>query len=137
MHTRLLSTILITAALGAAETVIANAGAGASELSSNDLGAMYEGKKANWPGGAKVVLVTQPDASAHESFLKTHVGKSPSQFATAWKKLVFTGKASAPITCANDAEVVATVAKTPGAVGYVSDPAAAAGNAGVVVVTVK
>lgn len=132
----ILSLAIVTAAF-AAETVIVNAGLGIAEVSKDDLQGMFEGKKANWPAGAKVVLVTQPDAGVHESFLKAYVGKSPSQFATAWKKIVFTGKASAPISVASDAEVIAAVAKTPGAIGYIADAGAAGGNAGVTVVTVK
>ncbi len=136
-----LSSILIALALagaaGAAETVIVNAGLGVSEVAKDDLTGMFEGKKGNWPSGAKVVLVTQPDAAIHEGFLKAYVGKSPSQFANAWKKIVFTGKASAPVSAKSDAEVVEAVGKSPGAVGYISDPAAAAGKSGVTVVTVK
>lgn len=134
---RILLSLALVCVATAAETVIVNAGLGVSEVAKDDLQGMFEGKKANWPAGAKVVLVTQPDAAVHESFLKAYVGKSPSQFATAWKKIVFTGKASAPVSVASDAEVVAAVAKTPGAVGYIADAAAAGGNAGVAVVTVK
>jgi len=134
-----ISSILLALALigaaGAAETVIVNAGLGVKEVAAGDLEGMFDGKKANWPSGAKVVLVTQPESAAHEAFLKAHVGKSPSQFATLWKKIVFTGKANAPVAVKGDAEVVAMVAKTPGAIGYVSDAASA--NAGVTVVTVK
>jgi ABC-type phosphate transport system substrate-binding protein len=130
--------LLIAAAPAiAAETVIANKDVGTAELSAADLGGMVEGKKSNWPAGAKVVLVIQPDSPAHEEFLKSCSSKSPSQFAITWKKIVFTGKGSAPISCANDAEVVAKVASTPGAIGYVADAAAAKANAGVVVIAVK
>ena len=129
--------LILAGTIGAAETVIVNAGLGVAENAKDDLGGMFEGKKANWPSGAKVVLVTQPDAAVHETFLKAYVGKSPSQFANAWKKIVFTGKASAPVSAKSDAEVVEAVAKSAGAVGYISDPAAAAGKAGVTVVTVK
>lgn len=136
-----ISSILIVLALtglaGAAETIIVNAGLGVAEIAKDDLGGMFDGKKGNWPNGAKVVLVTQPDSPLHEAFLKAYVGKSPSQFANAWKKIVFTGKAAAPVSAKSDAEVIEAVAKSPGAVGYISDPAAAAGNAGVTVVTVK
>lgn len=133
----ILVSLVLAGAADAAETVIVNAGLGVSEVAKDDLTGMFEGKKGNWPSGAKVVLVTQPDAEVHEAFLKAYVGKSPSQFATAWKKIVFTGKASAPVSAKSDAEVVEAVGKSPGAVGYVSDPAAVAGKAGVTVVTVK
>lgn len=140
MHSRtssLLIALAIAASAFSAETIIVNSGIGVSEVAKDDLEGMYEGKKGNWGNGAKVVLVTQPDSPAHESFLKTYVGKSPAQFSTAWKKIVFTGKANAPVAAKSDADVVAAVAKTPGAIGYIADAAAAGGNAGVTVVTVK
>lgn len=133
----ILVALVLCGAAGAAETVIVNAGLGVAEVAKDDLGGMFDGKKGNWPTGAKVVLVIQPDAPVHEAFLKANVGKSPAQFATAWKKIVFTGKANAPVTAKSDAEVVELVAKTPGAVGYIADEAAAGGNAGVKVVSVK
>lgn len=136
-----ISSILIALAISgtavSAETVIVNAGVGVSEVPRADVEAMFDGKKANWANGAKVVLVTQPDAAVHEAFLKNYVGKSPAQFATTWKKIVFTGKANAPATAKTDAEVVALVAKSPGAIGYLGDAAAATGNAAVTVVSVK
>jgi ABC-type phosphate transport system substrate-binding protein len=46
---------------------------------------------------------------------------------TYYRSLVFTGKASMPKTLAADTEVVAYVAKTKGAIGYVSASAATEG----------
>ena len=39
---------------------------------------------------------------------------------TGWKKLVFTGKGSMPESVNSEAELVALIAKTPGAIGYIS-----------------
>jgi ABC-type phosphate transport system substrate-binding protein len=130
-------TILLTALIGglaAAETVIVNAANGATEISKDDLAAMFDGKKANWDNGSKVVIVTN-DGAVLEPFLKSVVGKTQSQFNAAWKKLVFTGKASAPVVAKSDADAVAEVAKSPGAIGVVSDATAA--GAGVKVIAVK
>ncbi len=113
--------------LGAAEIVIVNAGNGIASISKDDVQAIYEGKKANWEDGAKIQVVTVPSAPVHEEFLKDNVGKTPSQFATAWKKLVFTGKAKAPTECKSEADVIAFVAANKEAIGYVSEGAALTG----------
>ncbi|MBN8524886.1 MAG: substrate-binding domain-containing protein [Planctomycetes bacterium] len=127
------SLILSVAALiAAAETVIVHPGNAAASLSKDDLDAIYNGKKANWPDGAKIVIAVM-DGPVHESFLKAYVGKTSAQFSASWKKIVFTGKAKAPQECKDDAAMAAFVAATPGAIGYVSD-AAAAGGAKVVAV---
>jgi hypothetical protein len=71
-------------------------------------------------GGSHVEPVLAKGGAAHEAFLKTYLGKNDSTLQAFYRSLVFTGKASMPKSVANDAEVVSYVAKTKGAVGYVS-----------------
>ena len=78
--------------------------------------------------------VLEKDGPTHEAFLKEFVGKSDSALETYYRSLVFTGKASMPKTTASDADMVAYVAKTKGAIGYVSG---AANTAGVKTLEVK
>jgi hypothetical protein len=60
--------------------------------------------------------------------MKEYLGKTDSALQTYYCSLVFTGKASMPRMLGADAEVVAYVAKTKGAIGYVSAAAGTAGN---------
>ncbi|MFM2090329.1 MAG: hypothetical protein RLZZ127_818 [Planctomycetota bacterium] len=131
--------LLLAAAvlLPAAEVVVVNSANPAAEISRDDLAAMLDGKKANWADGARVVLVTNPDSPAHEPFLKTYANKTPQQFGTAWKKIVFTGKGSAPTVAKSDAEMLAAVQGQPGALGYLSEEAAKAAGAAVKILPVK
>jgi ABC-type phosphate transport system substrate-binding protein len=62
------------------------------------------------------------------------VGKSDAALETYYRSLVFTGKGSMPKSFASEADVVAYVAKTKGAIGYVS---AAANTADAKVLEVK
>ena len=59
--------------------------------------------------------------------MKEYLGKSDAALQTYYRSLVFTGKGSMPRTLGSDAEVTAYVAKTKGAIGYVS---AGAGSEG-------
>ena len=99
--------------------VIANNSVSASSVSSGDLQAVFLLDKDSI-GGSHVEPVLAKGGAAHEAFLKTYLGKNDSALQAFYRSLVFTGKASMPKSVANDAEVVSYVAKTKGAVGYVS-----------------
>jgi ABC-type phosphate transport system substrate-binding protein len=113
-----LVTVLTLAAPAAAEdAVIVNGASAVAGLTEDDLKDYYLGKKASWPDGSKVVVVVLKDGPSHDK-LMSRLGKSGSQFTTGWKKLVFTGKGTMPEQVGSEDELIAFVAKTPGAIGY-------------------
>jgi ABC-type phosphate transport system substrate-binding protein len=57
--------------------------------------------------------------AANDEFLSAYVGKADGPFKAGWRSLVFSGQASMPKSMESDAAVVAYVAQTPGAVGYI------------------
>ena len=107
--------------------IIANSSVGASSVSTDELKAVFLATKSSLSDGSHVEPVLEKDGPAHEAFLKEFVGKTDSAFETYYRSLVFTGKASMPKTTASDADMVAYVAKTKGAIGYVSASASTAG----------
>ena len=114
--------------------IIANPGVGASSVSADELKSVFLATKTSLSDGSHVEPVLEKDGPTHEAFLKEFVGKSDSALETYYRSLVFTGKASMPKTTASDADMVAYVAKTKGAIGYVSG---AANTAGVKTLEVK
>src|SRR5579864_8903895 len=100
--------------------VIANPSVKASEVSAEDLKAVFLATKTSLADGSHVEPVWAKGGATHEAFLKEYVGKTDAALGTYYRSLVFTGKASMPKSFGSDAEVVAYVAKTKGAVGYVS-----------------
>lgn len=70
--------------------------------------------------GSHVEPVLEKDGRVHEAFLQAYLGISEDDLQTYYRTLVFTGRGSMPRTLASDAEVVAYVAHTRGAIGYVS-----------------
>ena len=125
---------LVLAGMGAAVTasaadikVIANPSVGASSVSTDELKSVFLATKTSLSYGSHVEPVLEKDGPAHETFLKEFIGKTDSAFETYYRSLVFTGKASMPKTTASDADMVAYVAKTKGAIGYVSAGASTAG----------
>jgi len=113
---------------GAAEfKVVANPSVKASEISIDDLKGVFLATKTALPDGSQVEPVLAKAGAAHEAFLKD-LGKTGPALSTYYRSLVFTGKASMPKICASDADVIAYVAKTKGAIGYVSAEAKAPGT---------
>src|SRR5262245_22021188 len=107
--------------------VIANPSVGASEISTDDLKAVFLAVKTT-VAGSQVEPVLGKSGRAHDAFLKTYLGKSDATLTAYFRGLVFTGKASMPKVCDSDADIVAYVAKTKGAVGYVGAGSAAQGT---------
>jgi hypothetical protein len=118
-----------TAALPAAEDlkVIANPGISETSISADELKGVFLMTKTSLHDGTHVEPVLLKGGAAHASFLKEYLGKTDSALETYYRSLVFTGKAAMPKILASDAEVEAYVAKTKGAVGYVSASSAASG----------
>jgi ABC-type phosphate transport system substrate-binding protein len=73
--------------------------------------------------GENVTVVFQKSGPTREAFESTVVQRSGAALTEYWSKLIFTGKATAPVEVGGDADVKAKVNSTPGAVGYVSDSA--------------
>jgi ABC-type phosphate transport system substrate-binding protein len=108
------------AATAADFKVIANPGIKVSEISANDLKDIFLATKSSLGDGTHVEPVWEKGGATHEAFLKEYVGKTDAAVGTYFRSLVFTGKASMPKSVASDADVVAYVEKTKGAIGYVA-----------------
>lgn len=125
-----ISVLILGTAIGApaAEVkLIANSGVGASTVSADELKSVFLGTKSSLSDGSRVEPVLEKGGATHEAFVKEYLGKTDSALQVYYRSLVFTGKGSMPKTLGTDAEVIAFVAKTKGAIGYVSADAAAAG----------
>ena len=114
--------------------VIANASVQATSISPDELKGVFLITKTSLHDGTHVEPVLLKGGAVHASFIKEYLGKTDSALETYYRSLVFTGKGSMPKILATDAEVEAYVAKTKGAIGYVS---AAPTTAGVKALEVK
>jgi ABC-type phosphate transport system substrate-binding protein len=108
----------------AAEKTIANANVAETAIAAKDLKSIYLGKESKWADGSRVVIVILGESELSDAYLKTAAGMSYGQFDKYWKKQVFTGKGKMPDKFDTEAELIAFMAKTPGAIGYVSEEAA-------------
>lgn len=81
---------------------------------------IYLGKKTRWEGGLNIVPVMLKDGDVHEAFVEELLDRSVAKFEIYWKQAIFTGKGIPPHAFDDEAALMAYVAETPGAVGYVS-----------------
>ncbi len=125
----ILRSILALALVGgiaAAEYVIAHDPGRPLAIAESEVRAMFLGRRTVWPDGRSVTVVAAATGPAHDGLVRL-LGKTSQQFLNGWKKLLFTGNGSMPKMLAGDQEVVAYVAQTPGAIGYIASPPPAAG----------
>ena len=102
-----------------AQLVIANPSVKSSDVSKSDLRDVFTGAASSFKDGSHVTPVLLKAGAANDEFLSAYVGKADGPFKAGWRSLVFSGQASMPKSMESDAAVVAYVAQTPGAVGYI------------------
>jgi hypothetical protein len=125
---------LTVGAWAANAKLIANSSVSATSISVDELRSVFLQEKNSLSDGTHVEPVLQKGGAAHDAFVKDFLGKNDSALQTYYRSLVFTGKGSMPKTVNSDADMIAYVAKTKGAIGYVS---ASASVEGVKVLQVK
>lgn len=96
-------------------------------LSKDEVKNILLGAKTKWDSAGAIRLVLPADGAVHASVAQEYTARTADQFDKFWKKQVFTGKGVLPDSFKTDAEVIAFIAKTPGAFGYVAQGAAATG----------
>jgi ABC-type phosphate transport system substrate-binding protein len=119
---RLGGALLVLASLPATllgeETVVVNPSVTAARLNDAALKDIYLGKTSIWDDGTKIVVVVLKEGPSNDALMR-RLNKSPQQFLSSWKKLVFTGKGAMPEVVASDQALIDYVAKTPGAIAFV------------------
>jgi TonB family protein len=126
---KLISILTLTASLSPAGDIkiVANSSVSADTISTSELRRVYLETKISLADGTHVEPVLENGGPAHHDFLQNYLGMSEDDLQTYYRTLLFTGKGSMPKKLGSDAEVVAYVARTRGAIGYVSSSANAEG----------
>lgn len=108
---------LVAAAQANAGAVVAAANGKAAPMDAEAVKRAFLGRDAS------LQIVYQKGGETRAAFDKGVLGKAGAELTTYWSKLIFTGKAKAPVEVGSDAEVKAKLAANPNAVGYISDSA--------------
>lgn len=120
-HSKILMVFLAVCAtatrIPATTVVIANKGVDIGAANSQTVGDIYRLESAKTKNGTKIVLFDVGSASRDRFY--AWLGQSLVEFKKTWMKKQLAGEGKAPVLIGTDAEVVAKVASTPGAIGYV------------------
>ena len=100
--------------------VIANSSVKANSVSTNELRGVFLLQRKSLDDGSPVEPVLQKSGATHDAFFKQYLNRDSEEIRIYYQGLVFTGKGSMPKKLNSDAEMVAYVAQTRGAIGYVS-----------------
>jgi TonB family protein len=107
--------------------VIANSSVRAESITPAELRSIYLEETRMLSDGSHVEPVLERGGSAHQALLKQYLGRDAESLQDYYRALVFTGRGSMPKTLGSDTEVVEYVARTRGAIGYVSEDTASDG----------
>jgi ABC-type phosphate transport system substrate-binding protein len=101
--------------------VIVNAANPASELKKDEVTKVFLKTTAKWSTGVVAAPCGNGGAKdVSDAFAKTVLGKSASALESYWQQQIFAGKDVPPPEKKSDAEVIAFVQTTPGAIGYIA-----------------
>jgi TonB family protein len=106
--------------------VIANPNIKAETISAAELRSLFLEEKITLDG-THIEPVLEKNGAAHERFVHEYLGKSEEDLQMYYRSRVFSGQAWMPKELGSDAEVVDYVARTKGAIGYVSAEASTEG----------
>jgi len=107
--------------------IIGNISVKADSISTSELKSVFLLQRRTLKDGSAVVPVLEKSGTTHEAFLRQYLDRGSEEIRTYYQGLVFTGKGSMPKELNSDAEVVAYVTRTKGAIGYVSGVASTEG----------
>lgn len=113
---------LVPDSVAAADLYVVAAKNGNSSSKSVNVSEIITGKQRKWSDGAPIVVILPSKEAPHFNAVGDHwFNGSGSAMQRHWLRLVFSGRANVPIYAKNDAEVLAILDRTEGAVGVVKD----------------
>jgi ABC-type phosphate transport system substrate-binding protein len=103
-----------------------------ASLKRQDVAKLFLKKTTRWPDGQPVVPIDQSSRTPVRTaftrdVLKVEGLSQMSAVENYWQQVLFSGRGTPPAVKGSDAEVLAFVAATPGAIGYVSSDTDTAG----------
>ena len=120
----LIAIVFTVASVQAQVSVIGNKSVGEA-VNTAKIISIYSLTMTKWADGTKITVYDN-GSDANTGFYSA-VGKDHLSFKKEWMKKQLTGEAKAPENLGSDADVVAKVAATPGAVGFVKSSSATGG----------
>lgn len=127
MNTKIFTKTLVGIAVGCSISLFSNAEvvmvvhpSNTATIDGTVVKRIFLGKTSKFSSGSEVLPINQvPGTPARTSFDSDTIGRSSTQVAAYWSKLVFTGKGIPPKEVNDDAAVIALISSNQNAIGYV------------------
>jgi ABC-type phosphate transport system substrate-binding protein len=112
--------LLVITNTALAELVVVVNPSNSNALNEKVVQRIFLGKDKKFADGTETIAVNLVgDNALRAQFDQDILGRSSSQVAAYWSKLVFTGKGIPPKEVSSDADVIDLVAKNPSVIGYI------------------
>lgn len=111
---------MLPRALAAELKVITNPNIKTDAISMDELRSLFLEERISLADGTHIEPVLRKSGPLRDKFSQEYLGKNGDDLQMYYRSLVFSGRTSMPKELNSDAEIVAYVAKTKGAIGYVS-----------------
>ena len=93
-----------------------------SSLTKSQLRRIYTMRQLRWSDNHAITVFVLPSQhELHQRFAKERLQIFPYQLNRIWHKLTYSGLGVAPTIVKSEQELIQAVAKTPGAIGYISE----------------
>jgi len=112
--------VVVSGAAAADLKLIANPSVKSAVISFEEIKGVFLATRTVLADGSRVEPVLLQSGRTHDEFVKEFIGKTDAALATYYLSLVFAGRGLMPKALASEREVADYVARTQGAVGYVS-----------------
>jgi len=89
-------------------------------ITRSKLKAIYTGQIITWSDGSCIRLITMKNCKIHKEFTRDYLKKTETQFKRWWRRKLFCGEGSMPVSLNTEEEMISFIARTKGAIGYVS-----------------
>ena len=100
-------------------SVLANQSVDTEKLSLNEIRAIFSLRARQWPNGEPItVLVYHDDSSTHREFSLDKLKMLPHQLRRQWNRYIYSGTGIGPLTVTSKQEMLDTLSRTRGAIGY-------------------
>jgi ABC-type phosphate transport system substrate-binding protein len=100
--------------------IIAHKSVATASVETDKILDIYTLNSKNWSDGGKITVFDMKVEAAAKARFYAALSVSPVDMQKTWLKKQFAGKGPVPIAVASEDEMLAKVAATPGAIGYVS-----------------
>ncbi|MCC6963299.1 MAG: substrate-binding domain-containing protein [candidate division Zixibacteria bacterium] len=116
----ILLALLVPRAFADSVAVIANKSVPVDAVDKMQLLDIYSGDLRNWSNGRPIVVHDLKINNETKELFYRHLGKTPSRMKSLWLKKLLSGEGAPPEAVETEHEMIERVAKTPGAIGFIS-----------------